>query len=87
MQASFEERLASRADRLTTAIDLCAVLGLLSKKLASHFEPQGKQSTVAVVACGPASLCDDVREEAVYALRTGEWGDLKYVEVCSDWGW
>lgn len=83
--SSFEERVASLADRLATTIDLRATQGRPSKRLASHFETHRSKCTAAVVACGPASLCDDVREGALYALRTGEWADVEYVEECFDW--
>lgn len=81
---SSSKRLTALAARLSGSMDLVAVHGRPSKRVADHFEPHSDR-TAAVIACGPASLCDDTREGAIFALRKGEWRDVEYVEECFDW--
>ncbi|CAO1633125.1 unnamed protein product [Sympodiomycopsis kandeliae] len=44
-----------------------------------------KGKTLGLAACGPASLCDDVRLSAKRALLSGQWGDVDHVEECFNW--
>lgn len=41
--------------------------------------------SLGLAACGPASLCDDIRAEAKQALLSGQWSDVDHVEECFSW--
>lgn len=41
--------------------------------------------SLGIAACGPASLCDDVRAEANKALLSRAWSDVDHVEECFSW--
>ncbi|EST09089.1 Ferric reductase transmembrane component-like domain protein [Kalmanozyma brasiliensis GHG001] len=58
----------------------------LASALFSHLEEaelQGNQGSLTVALCGPPTLCDDVRFEAVRLLKRGI--NLELIEDCFTW--
>lgn len=58
----------------------------LSTALFSHLDKRtlrGSEGSLTVALCGPASLCDDVRFEAVHLLKRG--ANMELIEVCFTW--
>ena len=51
---------------------------------AGHLVPSTVE-TLAIVACGPAALCDDARVEALAWRSQQAWADITYFEECFIW--
>lgn len=87
---SAADLIESLRTRLAPTIDLVVEQGRPSTEPTHHFAPveatsKGAHRTLAVLACGPGSLCDDTRVGALAALTGKEWRDVEYVEECFDW--
>lgn len=46
---------------------------------------QSIDRSLGVAACGPASLCDDVRADVKKALLSRQWAEVDHVEECFSW--